>query len=85
MKKVRVVEKDNYDYTLEDTNQKIYKVNIEFYDVTVDVGDYIYLDDKVLEEVNQYAYGPIIDKNNVEDLIKIVKDNDEIYLQRYYG
>ncbi len=85
MQKVRVVEKDNYDYILEGTKKEIYKINIEFYDVTVDVGDYIYLDDKVLEEVNQYAYGPIIDKNNVEDLIKIVKDNDEIYLQRYYG
>ena len=73
MQKVKVVGKDNYDYILEGAKKEIYKINIEFYDVTVDVGDYIYLDDKVLEEVN------------VEDLIKIVKGNDEIYLQRYYG
>lgn len=85
MKKVIVKNIDNYLYTLEDSNKKIYEINIQFYDTKIDIGDTIYIDDKVLEEVNIYAYGPLLEEANVEDLIKIVKDNKNIYLQRYYG
>ena len=85
MKKVTVVAKEDYLYTLEDSNKKRYEINIEFYDTTIDVGDVIFVDEKVLQEVNLYAYGPLKGEARVEDLIKIVKDNKDIYLQRYYG
>ena len=86
MKKVQILEiEDNYLYTLRDNDNKIYKKNIEFYDTEVSIGDYIYLDDKILNEVNIFAYGPIIENNEVEDLIKLIHNGKEIYLQRYYG
>lgn len=85
MKKVQVVKINNYIYTLEDNDKNTYDINIEFYDTEVNVGDYIFIDDKVLEEANIYTYGPIIENNDLEDLIKIVKDDKEIYLQRYFG
>ena len=84
MKKVQVVKINNYIYTLEDNN-KLYDINIEFQDTEVNVGDYIFIDDKVLEEANIYTYGPIIENNDLEDIIKIVKDDKEIFLQRYFG
>jgi len=84
VKKVQVVKINNYIYTLEDNN-KLYDINIEFQDTEVNVGDYIFIDDKVLEEANIYTYGPIIENNDLEDIIKIVKDDKEIFLQRYFG
>ena len=85
MKKVKVIKIDNYIYTLEDANKKIYKKNFEFYDTEISVGDYIYISEEVLKEVNLFAYGPIIENNEVEDLIKIIHNDKNIYLQRYYG
>ena len=85
MKKVKVIKASKYDYVLEDNNKKQYNINIEFYDTEVNEGDIIFVDDKVLEETNLYAYGPLLEEANIEDLIKIVKDGKDIYLQRYYG
>lgn len=86
MKKVKVINiEDKYVLTLEDLDNKVYKKNIEFWDLKINIGDYIYIDDNVLEEANIYTYGPLLKDANVEDLIKIVKDDKEIYLQRYYG
>ena len=85
MKKVKVIKASKYDYVLEDNNKKQYNINIEFYDTEVNEGDIIFVDDKVLEETNLYAYGPLLEEANIEDLIKIVKDGKNIYLQRYYG
>lgn len=43
MKKVKVVNiEDKYLLTLEDSNNKIYKKNIEFYEIDIKIGDYIY-------------------------------------------
>jgi len=84
VKKVQVVKINNYIYNLKDNN-KLYDIIIEFQDTEVNVGDYIFIDDKVLEEANIYTYGPIIENNDLEDIIKIVKDDKEIFLQRYFG
>lgn len=86
MKKVKVVDiEDEYLLTLEDTIKKIYKKNIEFYDVNISIGDYIYIDDKVLYEDNIYTYGALKNEAKEEDFIKIVKGDQHVYLQRYYG
>lgn len=86
MKKALVTNiEDTYFYTLLDENKNEYKKNFEFYDTTVNIGDYIYLDDSILKEENMYTYGPIIENNEIEDLIKIIHNDKEIYLQRYYG
>ena len=87
MIKLRVIDKNKYDYLLEDNENNKYKINIEFYDIEVNIGDYIYLNEKILDEKNIYTFGPLIEDKNIkeEDIIKIIKNNEEIYLQRYYG
>lgn len=84
MKKVRVKEINGYDYVLEDIDNT-YTLNIEFYDVEVHIGDYIYISDKILNEKNVFAFGPINKVSKDEDIIKLIHNNNEIYLQRYYG
>ena len=84
MKKVRVKSIDGYNYVLEDSD-KTYILNIEFYDTEVIVGDYIYISDTVLNEDNVFSFGPINRVCKDEDIIKLVHNNEEIYLQRYYG
>lgn len=86
MKKVKVIKIENkYMHTLEDTDKNIYVRCLEFNGVKVVEGDYIYIDESILKEENIYVFGPIVEKNVIEDLIKIVHEGKEIYLQRYYG
>lgn len=86
MRKVKVTHIENqYLFTLEDSDHKIYKKNMEFCDTTINIGDYIYIHHDVLDEPNIYTYGPLLENANVDDLIKIVKNDKDIYLQRYYG
>lgn len=85
MKKVKVIKVDNYVITLEDNNKKEYIKNIEFYDIDLKEGDIIYISDEVLEEDNIYTYGPVKEDATMDDLIKIIKEDKSIYLQRYYG
>ena len=84
MKKVKITNIDGYNYTLEENNNKYIK-NIEFYDVKLNIGDYIYISDDVLKETNIYTYGPITENAREEDIIKILSNDKEIYLERYYG
>lgn len=85
MKKVKVIKVDNYVITLEDNNKKEYIKNIEFYNIDLKEGDIIYISDEVLEEDNIYTYGPVKEDATMDDLIKIIKEDKSIYLQRYYG
>ena len=88
MKKVTITKIDKYNYTLVDENNKLYIKNIEFYsNYKPVVGDVIYLDDSVLNEENLYAYDEIYDKTNyqLEDMIKIIHNDQEYYFQRKYG
>ncbi len=84
MKKMKVVKKEGYDYTLEYKREKYIK-NIEFYGVDVEVGDYLLLNDNMLNEKNMFTYGPVKKDATIEDAIKIIKEDKEIILQRYYG
>jgi uncharacterized Zn finger protein len=87
MKKVVVKEIKNYDYVLSD-GKKIYKKNIEFYSHEKPmVGDIIYIDDKVLEEMNMFSFDNLYEDKNAttKDIIKVVSGKKEYYLQRIYG
>lgn len=86
MVKLKILKKNDYDYTLENNNKK-YNLNIEFYNIEVNIGDYIYLSEKLLKDENLFSFGPIKQEDNIkeEDIIKLIKDNKEYYLQRYYG
>ena len=84
MIKVRVTNKNNYTYRL-DQDGIIYVKSMEFTDLDVEPGDYIYLDESILKENNIYTFGKVINEPNEKDLIKIIKNNKEIVMQRYYG
>jgi RNase P/RNase MRP subunit p30 len=87
MLKLKIVAKSQYDYTLEDSNHNQYFLNIEFYDMEEpSVDDYLYISEKLLKEEQVYSFGPINDKNRDEsEFIKLVRHNQEFYLERYYG
>ena len=88
MKKLKIKAINNYDYTLIDENEKIYRLNIEFYSkYKPQVNDILYVDDIVIEETNLYAYDEIYDVTNydLKDIIKIVSNDKAYYFQRRYG
>ena len=88
MKKVKIREINNYEYTLVDSDNKVYIKNIEFYsNYKPQVNDIMYLDDSILKEINLYAFDEVNDTDNVkiEDIIKVIHKDREYYLERRYG
>jgi len=91
MIKLTIIDIKEYTYIFSNNN-KIYEVNIEFLgEKKPKINDIIYINSKILEEKNTYTYGPLNSKyskninTNEEELLKIVSENEEYYLQRYYG
>lgn len=91
MIKLIIVSIEENIYTLKSEN-KTYEVVIQFYgDKVPKLNDIIYIPSKILNEVNIYAYGPLnsVYSKNIdtteEELIKVVTEKEEYYLQRYYG
>ncbi len=90
MKKVQILEINNYDYLVRTEDNKKYNLNMEFYSLNIILKekDYIYISQKILDEKNFYSFGPL-NPNNInvdeDDIIKIISDDKEIYFQRYYG
>lgn len=93
MIKLKIIDIKDYDYVLEDNNNKTYNLNIEFYGIKENpkVDDYIYISKKLLREKNLYSFGPF---NSIygklvslteDELIKVVTSKEEFYLKRYYG
>lgn len=87
MKKVKVMEINDYNYTLFD-GEKTYIKNIELYsDRRIQVNDIIYISEKILNENNLFAFTNLFHDRVIEldDIIKIVSNDKEYYLQRIYG
>ena len=88
LEKLRIINIDGYDYTLEDSRGNTIKKNIEFYvENKPTIGSYIYMSEKVIKEKNIFAYGSINDYKNIkeDEIIKIENNEEEVFLQRYYG
>ena len=88
MIKLVIKNKDEYSNYVLEGNNETYDVNINFMDVELpSVGDYFYIPEKVLKEKVSLNYGIIESSNNIdeEELMVIVKNNNKIYLQRFYG
>lgn len=99
MKKLKIVKKDNYLYTLEDKDNKQYILNIEFQDIEINpnINNYIYLSEKLLDKnYKEYSsmytfglldsiYGRKITNDNSPDIIRIDTKEKSIYLKRLYG
>ena len=88
MIKTEIISINNYDYVLSDGIDN-YNLNLEFYDLDnkLNIGDIIYIPKELLKDNNIYTYGKINKdkKENDDEYIKIISNNKEIYLQRYYG
>lgn len=94
MKKLIIEEIENYNYFLKDTNNKIYRLNIEFYDLNSkpQKGDYLYINEETLEEKIPLSFGPLdgtygrdIKNEDDKDLLVLVINNQKNFLKRYYG
>ena len=99
MKKLKIIEVNNYDYTLKDKDGNLYELNIEFQGLKEmpQVNDIIYISEKLLDKKykeysNTYTFGNIDDKSgrdisteNEIDLIVIEMNNQKYYLKRLYG
>lgn len=99
MTKLKIVDKKNYEYKLEDENNNKYKLVLDFLDVKdkPKIGDYIYINEELLNSTydgysTRYVFGNLESKYGKEnisiddiDVIKVIIDNLEIYLKRLYG
>ena len=89
MKKLIVKNKDKYsNYILEDSKNNIYEVNINFIDVAIpNIGNYLYIPEKVLKEKVSLNYGIIKDTINIkeDEIIMLIQNSKKTYLQRFYG
>ena len=87
MIKLMIKSKDEYSNYILENNNKTYEVNINIIGTNIlEVGNYIYMPEEVLKEKVSLNYGPIEGNDIKEDeVILLMKNNEKIYLQRYYG
>jgi len=86
--KMRIVHIDNYDYTLESEKGSRLIKNIHFEtNIKPKINDYIYMGEKIINEVNIFVYGEVnnLSKLTEDEIIKLEGQDYEYYLQRYYG
>ena len=80
MKELRIDSINNYEYTLVDVYDKVYKMNIELRGINANVGDKLFLNDKLLRgkmltfEVNDRSDDAMLESNG-----------NIIRLKRIYG
>lgn len=93
MKKLKIIKIDSYNYYFKDENNKKYNLNIEFYDIENKpiIGDIIYINEILLKD-RVLSFGPLngkygkkIEKSVDKDILVLEKNNELIYLKRYYG
>lgn len=99
MVKLRIVNKNNYEYKLEDEEKKTYNINIEISETGIkpQIDDYIYISNELLNPrysgySTSYTFGNLDSKYGKEsinladiDVIRIITNEKEIYLKRLYG
>ena len=91
MIKLSIKSIEPYAYILEN-DQKEYRMHLNFKGIEKKpkVGDYLYMSDNLVVELGDYTFGLIggvySKKKDIKyDIIKIVGQDYEYYLQRYYG
>ena len=84
MKKLIIKQINHYNYILTD-NKKDYEKNIDFLDLKLKVGDILCLPNNVLEEVNNFTFGPYIKNTKINDTIIVIHNGEKNILSRYYG
>ena len=99
MIKLKIVNKDSYNYDLKDEDEYNYNLNLDFWDIKEKpkIGDYIYINKELLNSKYDgysisYVFGSLQSKYGKEnillddiDVIKVVINKTEAYLKRLYG
>lgn len=99
LKKLVIVNIEGYKYTLKDKNEHNYVINLEFFDIQKKplIGNYIYIGKELLDKnydgySTSYTFGSLENKYGKKiislkdiDIIKIVLEENSIYLKRLYG
>ena len=87
MSQLQVIDKNSDLYLLKDKNNNLRKKTILLINETIDINDYIYLSEPIINEDNIFTYGDIYNFNNIakEEIMIIDKKDNSIILQRYYG
>ena len=93
MRRFKIINIDNYDYTLIDDKLNKHEITIEFHGLVSlpQKNDYIFLSDEMLEE-HMVCLGPLgskygnkLDNINDSEFAVLKTGTDEIKLQKYYG
>ena len=96
MVKLKIININDYEYSLKDEEEHNYIINMEFFDVDENprIGDYIYINKELLNPKydgysTSYTFGSLENKYGKEniqmediDVIKVTLNNKEIYLKR---
>lgn len=94
MVELRIMNVDKFYYYLVDNNGREYNLDIQFYDIDENptVGDYIYINQEILNSSKEFSFGSIMGEygknildGNKEEIIVVKRENELIYLKRYYG
>ena len=93
MQKLIINKIDNYNYELQDKDDNIYNINIEFYDLykKIQVGNVLYMDEELLKEkmLNfgslDNECGKVITDSADKDIVVLVINDEKNYLKRIYG
>lgn len=82
--KLKVLDINNNDYTFEKIDGSKLIVNIEIYgNLKLEVNDYLYIKEDTIKENVTIRFGSIY--TDKTEIIKIVRNDEIYYLQRYYG
>lgn len=86
MKELMIEKIQGCSYTLKDENGNTYIKDFIFYTEVPKENDTMIIPENILEEVNVFNFGQV-DENNIkkEELIKIITEEKEYYIQRIYG
>ena len=82
--KLKLISINDDNYTFKDLNGNKLTMNIEMFDnFKLQLNDYIYIKESTTKENITIRFGNIY--TDKTEIIKIIRDNNIYYLQRYYG
>lgn len=86
MRKLTIEKIEGCSFTLKDENGNTYIKDFIFYTEAPKENDTMLIPEEILEEINIFNFGKV-DENNLkkEELVKVITDTKEYYIQRIYG
>ena len=98
MKKLQIIKKENSLYKFKDEEEREYEIALEIHDFEEpNEGDYIYMHNELINPKYEgystfYAFGNLVNKYGKEnistddiDVIRVIKNKEEILMKRLYG